>query len=259
MKGTDMRISDVTGFLDECFPRENAMDYDNNGILAGYPDRAVTAVVLSLDLTGKAIECARQSGADLIITHHPIIFGGINTLNTETYKGRILTDVIRNGITCYACHTNLDMTDEYGNLAIAKALGAEDAKHLEGTGCGVVFETKEESLHEFASKVRKALMASGIITINDPSNKVKKVFAQGGAFDEDSIPAILANGVDTVVSGEIKHHVCVELEECGVNSVIAGHSATEQIYLEKLRETLSEKFPSIKFIVNYNNEKASVI
>ena len=65
--------------------------------------------------------------------------------------------------------------------------------------------------------------------------------------------------MDTVVSGEIKHHVCVELEECGVNSVIAGHSATEQIYLEKLRETLSEKFPSIKFIVNYNNEKASVI
>ena len=151
------------------------------------------------------------------------------------------------------------MTDEYGNLAIAKALGADDAKHLEGTGCGVVFETKEESLHEFVLKVRKALKASGIITINDPSNKVKKVFAQGGAFDEDSIPAILANGVDTVVSGEIKHHVCVELEECGVNSVIAGHSATEQIYLEKLRETLSEKFPSIKFIVNYNNEKASVI
>ena len=254
-----MKISDVTGFLDECFPKENAMDYDNNGIMAGYPDRAVTAVVLSLDLTGKAIDCARQSGADLIITHHPIIFGGIKTLNTETYKGRILTDVIRSGITCYACHTNLDMTDEYGNLALAKALGAENAEHLEGTSCGVVFETKEESLHEFALKAKKALKASGIITINDPEKKVKKVFAQGGAFDVDSIPTILANGVDTVISGEIKHHVCVELEEYGVNTVLAGHSATEQIYLEKLRETLSERFPSLKFIVNYNNEKASVI
>ncbi len=254
-----MKISDVTGFLEECFPKENAMDYDNVGFMAGYPDRAVTACVISLDLTGKAVECARQSGADLIITHHPIIFGGINTLNTETYKGRILTDLIRSGITCFACHTNLDMTDEYGNLAIAAALGAESPLHLEGTECGTVFEIRETTLHEFAGKARKALGSSGIITINDPANKVKKVFVQGGAFDEDSVPAIVKSGVDTVLSGEIKHHVCVELEEYGVSTIIAGHSATEQIYLEKLKGMLSEKFPSLKFIVNYNNEKASVI
>ena len=259
MKGKDMKISDVTGFLDECFPRENAAEYDNVGFMSGYPDRAVTACVLSLDLTGKAVDCARQSGADLIITHHPIIFGGIDTLNTETYKGRILTDVIRSGITCFACHTNLDMTDEYGNLAIASALGAKSSVHLEGTECGTVFELEETTLKEFASLAQKALGASGIITINDPENKVKKVFVQGGAFDEDSVPVIIKSGVDTVLSGEIKHHICVELEECGINTVIAGHSATEQIYLQKLKEMLSERFPSLKFIVNYNNEKASVI
>ena len=55
-----MKISEVTGYLDECFPKENAMDYDNVGILAGDPQKAVTACVLSLDLTGKAVECARQ-------------------------------------------------------------------------------------------------------------------------------------------------------------------------------------------------------
>lgn len=235
------------------------MDYDNVGILAGNPDRAVTACVLSLDLTGKAVECARKSGADLIITHHPVIFGGIKTLSTETYKGRLLTNLITSGISCYACHTNLDMTDEFGNLAIASALGAESPSHLEGTGCGLIYEIKQETLIEFAEKTKKALGASGIITINNPENKVSKVFVQGGAFDEDSIPAILKNGVDTVLSGEIKHHVCVELEECGVNTVIAGHSATEQIYLPKLREKLSQHFPSLNFIVNYNNEKASVI
>ena len=254
-----MKISEVTGYLDECFPKENAMDYDNVGILAGDPQKAVTACVLSLDLTGKAVECARQSGADLIITHHPIIFGGINTLSTETYKGRILVNLIRSGISCYACHTNLDMTDEFGNLAIAEALGAESPAHLDGTSCGTVFEMKEESLHEFTHKVKQALGASGIITINDPENKIKKVFVQGGAFDEDSIPAILESGVDTVLSGEIKHHICVELEECGINTVIAGHSATEQIYLNKLKNKLSERFPSLNFIINYNNEKSSVI
>ncbi len=254
-----MKISDVTGYLDQCFPRENALDYDNVGILAGDPDRAVTACVLSLDLTGKAVECARQSGADLIVTHHPIIFGGIQTLSTETYKGRLLTNLIRSGISCYACHTNLDMTDEFGNLAIASALGAEDPVHVDGTSCGVIFELKTETLREFAARTKKELGTSGIITINDPENKVSKVFVQGGAFDEDSIPAIVKSGADTVLSGEIKHHICVELEECGINTVIAGHSATEQIYLPKLRERLSQQFPSLNFIVNYNNEKASVI
>jgi len=254
-----MKISDVTNYLAECFPKENATDYDNIGFMAGEPDRAVTACVLSLDLTGKAIDLARQSGADLIITHHPIIFGGIKTLSTETYKGRLLTNLIRNGITCYACHTNLDLTDEFGNLALASALGAETPSHLEGTSCGIVFEQEEEKLLDFVTKTQKALGASGIISINDPENKVKKVFVQGGSFDEDSIPAIISGGVDTVLSGEIKHHICVELEECGINSVIAGHSATEQVYLPKLKEKLSAKFPSLNFIVNYNNEKASVI
>ena len=89
-----MKISDVTGYLDECFPRENAMDYDNVGVLAGDPDKAVTACVISLDLTRKAVEFARQSGADLIVTHHPVIFGGIKTLNVETYKGCILTNLM---------------------------------------------------------------------------------------------------------------------------------------------------------------------
>ena len=254
-----MKISDVTGFLDQCFPRENALDYDNVGIMAGEPERAVTACVLSLDLTGKAVECARQNGADLIITHHPIIFGGIMTLSTETYKGRLLTNLIRSGISCYACHTNLDMTDEFGNLAIASALGAEEPSHLDGTECGIIYEQKEETLKEFASRVQIDLGASGIITINKPDSKVSKIFVQGGAFDEDSIPAILKSGGDTVLSGEIKHHICVELEECGINTVIAGHSATEQIYLPKLKERLSSQFPSLNFIVNYNNEKASVI
>ena len=254
-----MKISDVTGFLDQCFPRENALDYDNVGIMAGEPDRAVTACVLSLDLTSKAVDCARQNGADLIITHHPIIFGGIKTLSTETYKGRLLTNLIRSGISCYACHTNLDMTDEFGNLAIASALGAEEPLHLDGTECGIIYEQKEETLKEFSSRVQKDLGASGIITINKPDSKVSKIFVQGGAFDEDSIPAILKSGADTVLSGEIKHHICVELEECGINTVIAGHSATEQIYLPKLKERLSQQFPSLNFIVNYNNEKASVI
>ena len=254
-----MKISEVTGFLDQCFPRENALDYDNVGILAGDPDRVVTACVLSLDLTTKAIDFARQSGADLIITHHPVIFGGIKTLSAETSKGRLLSNLIRSGISCYACHTNLDMTDEFGNLAIASALGAEEPSHLEGTECGIIYEIKQETLKVFCERTKKALGASGIITINNPENKVSKIFLQGGAFDEDSIPAVIKSGADTVLSGEIKHHICVGLEQMGINTIIAGHSATEQAYLPKIKQMLSEKYPGISITVNYNNEVSSIL
>ena len=108
-------------------------------------------------------------------------------------------------------------------------------------------------------KVAKDLKCSGIITINDPQNKVHKVFIQGGAFDEDSVDAVLKEGIDTVVSGEIKHHICVGLEQLGVNTIIAGHSATEQAYLPKMKQLLSEKYPGITITVNYNNEVSSIL
>ena len=85
------------------------------------------------------------------------------------------------------------------------------------------------------------------------------MFVQGGAFDEDSIDAVVKAGVDTVISGEIKHHICVALDEMGINTVIAGHSAPEQAYLPKIAKVLSDKYQGIDITVNYNNEVSSIL
>ena len=115
------------------------------------------------------------------------------------------------------------------------------------------------TLKEYCRKVADDLGTSGIITINDPDNKVSKIFIQGGSFDEDSVEAVIKSGADTVLSGEIKHHICVGLEQMGINTVIAGHSATEQAYLPKLKNLLAEKYPGIAITVNYNNEVSSIL
>ena len=253
-----MKIKEITDYLESKFPAEAALDYDNPGLIAGDSDRTVTGCIISLDCTSKAIEEARKNGFNLIITHHPLIFGGIDTVTNDTSTGKLLLQLIKSDISCFASHTNLDLTEEFGNLAIAEAIGASDAVPVEGALCGVAFECNE-NVRSLSKRIASGLGASGIITINDPNNKVSKVFVQGGAFDEDSIPAIVAAGCDTVISGEIKHHVTVMLEELGINSIIAGHSATEQVYLPKLAKLLSDQFPQIKFIVNNNNESASVI
>ncbi len=253
-----MKIRDITNFLDGQFPRESALDYDNPGLIAGDYERTATGCIISLDCTSKAIEAARKNGLNLIITHHPLIFGGIENVSADNTTGRLIQQLIRSDISCFACHTNLDLTGEFGNLAIAEAIGVSDAVHLDGTVCGVVFEC-DENVRSLAKRLSEGLRTSGVITINDPNNKVTKVFIQGGAFDEESIPAIAASGCDTVVSGEIKHHLTVMLEEMGINTIIAGHSATEQVYLPKIAKMLTEQFPQMKFIVNNNNESASVI
>lgn len=255
-----MNVNDIELFLNEVFPKENALDYDNVGLIAGDRDKIVSAVLVSLDLTDKAIEAAREAGANLIITHHPIIFGGIKTLTVDDCVGKTLVKLVKSGISVIACHTNLDLTDEFGNLAIADKLGAEAPEKADGAVCGVVYELSEAMpLKVYCRLVTVDLGTSGVITINNPENTVKKVFIQGGAFDEDSIDAVIRSGADTVLSGEIKHHICVGLEQMGINTVIAGHSATEQAYLPKIKQLLAEKYPGVSITVNYNNEVSSIL
>ena len=255
-----MNVNDIELFLNEVFPHENALDYDNVGLIAGDREKVVTAILVSLDLTDKAIESAREAGANLIITHHPIIFGGIKSLTMDDAVGKTLIKLVKSGISVIACHTNLDLTDEFGNLAIADILGADEPERVNGATCGVLYELPEDTtLKEYCRKVADELGTSGIITINDPDSRVRKVFIQGGAFDEDSVEAVVKCGADTVLSGEIKHHICVGFEQMGINTVIAGHSATEQAYLPKLKNLLSEKYPGISITVNYNNEVSSIL
>ena len=257
-----MRVSDVGSFLNGVFPPENALDYDNVGLIAGDGYVEVTGIVVSLDLTSKAIRKAKERGANLIVTHHPIIFGGINSLTTDDYVGRTLIELIKSGMSVISCHTNLDLTEEFGDLAIAEKLGINNAKPLDGAVCGVVFDLNYNNritLKDYCKEVALGLGTSGIITINNPDNYVSKVFVQGGSFDEDSIDAVVKAKVDTVISGEIKHHICVALDEMGINTIIAGHSATEQAYLPKIAHLLSDKYPETGITVNYNNEVSSIL
>ena len=254
-----MNIDAVCKYLEEIFPLSNAMEYDNPGLLTWDRNTEVKGILLTLDCTSDAIDLALKSGCNMIIAHHPLIFGGIDSVSCDTSTGRLLTRLIKNDIALYGCHTQLDCTDEFGNLEIAACLGASDAKPLEGATIGVVFTLPSPvSLGEYASKVRKDLNASGVITIAPHDSKVTKVFVQGGAFDEENMKCIIDSGVDLVISGEIKHHHMLELFENGVMSVAAGHNATERVYLPKLKNVLEKEFGGMPIFVDFGKETALV-
>ncbi|MBR1796668.1 MAG: Nif3-like dinuclear metal center hexameric protein [Clostridiales bacterium] len=251
------RIKDITDYLDELFPKETAEDYDNPGLMTGKRDQKVTGVVLSLDATSGAIMKCKQTGSNLLLTHHPLIFGGIDTVCEEDTNGLLLSAMIRNDITCYAAHTNLDKNSEYSNFVLARKLGAvpESVRELEGTSCGAYFELPSAvALGEYMKTIRDALDCSGVISINNAGNTFRKVFVQGGAFDEDSIPSVRDSGAELVVSGEIKHHVTLLLAHMGILSVIAGHNATERVFVENLMTVLQEKFKDVPFYYDEGHE-----
>ena len=244
------KIKEITDYLDELFPRETAESWDNPGLMTGKRDQKVTSVVLSLDATARAIKKCVDTESNLLLVHHPLIFGGIDTVSMEDTIGSLLSVMIKHDITCFAAHTNIDVASKYSNEVLALKLGAvpKSVHEVEGASCGVYYELPDEvRLGDYMQIIRKSLNSTGTICINNPENTLKRVFVQGGSFDEDSIPAVVDSGAELVISGEIKHHVMLLLAHKGVLSVIAGHNATERVFMENLKDVLAKKFPKVTF------------
>ena len=248
------KVSDLSNFLEKLFPLENAMEYDNPGLLAGSSCSELKGILLTLDCTSDAVKAAVKNGANIIIAHHPLIFGGIDNVCCDNTTGAILTSLIKNDIALYACHTQLDCTDEFGNIEIAKRLGGDDAYKLREATIGVCFDAEKTTVKEFSKTIIKGLDCSGTITISSPDTEVSKVFCQGGSFDEDNIDAIKNSGADLVVTGEMKHHHMVLLKELGISVLLCGHNASERVYLPRLKTVLEEQFPDLPIFVDFGNE-----
>ena len=243
------KVRDITNFLEGLFPLETAEGFDNPGLMVGSLDADVTSVAVCLDATKDVVRNCMELNMDLVLAHHPLIFGGISSISFDEPKGQIIRDLIRGGITCYAAHTNLDKNSEYSNNVLASAIGLTNIHEIDGIAYGVCGELESEvTLKDFCERVEEGLRSSGTIVYSLPETKVKKVFCQGGAFDEDSIPAIVSAGVDTVVSGEIKHHVMLDLIDRGITPITAGHNATERVFMSNLCGVLDEAFPEVEFV-----------
>lgn len=251
------RIKDITDYIDTICPPETAEGWDNPGLQTGKRDKKVTSVVISLDVTASAIKKCIDTGSNLLITHHPLIFGGIKNVNEEDTNGRLLSLLIKNDITYYAVHTNLDVAHEYSNFVLARKLGAvpETIRSIDGVDYGAYYELPEAvTLRDYMQTIKEALNSTGTISVNNTDNTLRKVFVQGGAFEESHIPFVKESGAELVVSGEIKHHVTVLLAHEGILSVIAGHNATERVFVENLKTVLEGQFPEVAFYYDEGNE-----
>ena len=250
-KMPEYTVQDVINVMEKIAPLELAMEWDHVGLMVGDRRAMVKGVLLALDAVSSAIDRAVDIGANMIIAHHPIFFAPVHDIDYQSPRGGNIRKLITNDIHLYAAHTNLDRAATGVNQALATALELVMQCNLEGADVGLCGSVGKDSmtLFGFADMVKEKLGASGLILNTDTDREVSRVFVQGGAFEEESIPVLKSYHVDVVVTGEMKHHNMLDLEDSGIAAIVAGHEVTERIVMPSLREQLLHKLPNLPITV----------
>jgi len=235
------KVSEIAAYLEGKIPSSLKMDYDNVGLLCGFPDREVTRVLVVLDITLEAIQEAEATGAELIVSHHPVIFTPMRRVCDDTPDGRRVIRLLQSGLSAVCLHTNLDRVEGGVNSALAAAVGA-DMEELLDMG-GIARLPEPMSMEAFLSQTRDALNVPDM-RFYSAERAVERIAVCGGAGG-DMIYQAAALGCDTVLTGEIKHHQWIDGAELGLNLIEGGHFATENVVTVALAELLRGRFPDV--------------
>ena len=250
-------VKTVFAFLQEKAPFELQLGFDNAGFLVGRADAEVSRILVSLDITEPVIQEAAELGAQLIVAHHPVIWGGAKTVTDQTPTGRKLLAMAERHIAAICAHTNLDAVADGVNDALARRLGLADIAQLKQDGVdgqgrpygiGRVGTVEEQPLDTFAPFAKERLGSNGVRLV-DGGRPVRKV-AVGGGSCSDMMGDALALGCDTFVTADVKYDGFLDARALGINLIDAGHFPTEDVVCPVLREWLAQRFPGVEVSIS---------
>ena len=244
-------VKDVLSYLETIAPPALKMEWDNIGLLCGKSDSPVSKILVALDPFEGVCREAADVGADLIVTHHPLIFGGLQSVNDTTSVGRTILFLASHNISAINAHTNLDCASGGVNDVLAKALGLSDIAPIE-PGLLRQGTVEKQPLAHFLSAVREALHCPGL-RYADGGKPVCKV-AVGGGSCAGELSSVVAAGCDTFVTADVKYNQFWDAKELGINLIDAGHFHTENPVCQVLKDKLQEKFPEIQVAVSKNHK-----
>ena len=235
-------VGDILKYIETLAPRELKMDWDNVGLSCGSRNAPVTRILLALDPFEHVCQEAAQWGADLLVTHHPLIFRPLPMVTDDAAITRGLMELVRHNISHICAHTNLDCAPGGVNDALAATLGLENTESLGAYGgmmrCG---EVPQQDLTSFLAFVKEKLHCDGL-RYCDGGKPVRKVAVGGGACSDGLYDAILA-GCDTFVTSDVKYNNFWDAKEQGLSIIDAGHFATENPVVSVLAEKIAAAFP----------------
>lgn len=231
------KVNDFYGYLNSIAPFETQEDWDNSGMLVGDMDAEVKKVAVVLDITHEEIKKAKAIGADLIISHHPVIFNPIKSVT----RGSVPYELVASSINALCCHTPLDIADGGTNDSLAKLLGIEVTRTEDPIlRLGTVEPTTAENL---AGKIAKTLNTK--VRYADAGRRIEKIAICTGA----GCSLIEAAGeIDAFITGDASHHNFLDCIQAGITLIAAGHYETEIVVVPVLVKKLQAQFPDIEII-----------
>ena len=234
---------EIYAALDEWAPFDTQEGFDNSGLLIGSMEQPVERCLLALDLTPEVCAEAVRCGAQMAVTHHPVIFTPLKSLRPDSAVYR----AVQAGLAVLCAHTNLDKAPGGVSDTLADLLGLSRADDLEGGDDFVKLGDLPRPVTggELAALVKERLGLSHL-RIHDAGRPIRTIAlcsGSGGSYLELAAEA----GADAFVTGDVKHDRAVEAAALGITLIDAGHYETEAIILEPMREYLQERFPRVEF------------
>ncbi len=249
-----MKVRDVIKVIEDFAPLGLQEKWDNSGLCIGSPEAEVSSVLLGLDCTEALVDEAIACGADMIITHHPLIFSGLKKISPEDQVGAAVIKAISNGISVYAAHTSADKVIAGVSGAMAARLGLVEVEILdedgEGTGLGVVGNLPEPvSAEEAVALVKDRFSLKAMRTSRPVEGKISRIAMCGGSGGS-LIAAAMASGAQLYISGDISYHNFFTKE--GFMIMDIGHYESEIEIVDILFSLLRKNFPTFAVRITQN-------
>ena len=246
-------VKEICDYMNEVAPFSTKFDFDNIGLLVGFPERRVQRVLTALDITDEVIEEAIGFGAELIVSHHPLIFHPLKAVTDECGEGKKIIRMVKQDLSAICLHTNLDTANGGVNDMLMAALGARVTGLLaphgsfpDGTPCSVtrLGELPEPMpLQRFLERTKRALRCNGLRYVSG-NRSVHRLACCGGSGGSD-LEAVIAAGCDTFVTADLDYHEFLRAKEMGLNLIDADHFCTENVVVPRLKELLDARFPEL--------------
>lgn len=249
-----MKCEKIIGKLEELSPVSFASSWDNVGLLVGDKEKEIHKILVAVDVTEDVIEQAVQMEADMILSHHPMIFGAMKKITADDFVGRRVMKLIQHDICYYASHTNFDvmgMADAAADeLSLQKRevleITYEDEIAKEGFGRYGMLPRKM-TLSECAQFVKQRFGIECVKVFGNHDEVVEMAAISPGSGKSVMKPALRA-GVDVLITGDIDHHEGLDALEQGMSVIDAGHFGLEKIFIPFMEEYLRREVSGVEVV-----------
>jgi dinuclear metal center YbgI/SA1388 family protein len=244
-------VEDIIVFLERIAPAATAEEWDNPGLQVGSSSLEVRKILISLDPALAVVREASKRDAQLVMTHHPLIFPSLSCVNRKIYPGDVIFEACKSDIAIVAAHTNLDMAQGGINDMLASLFHLKDIEVLQKhplhphSGPGRIGNLPApEKLFSFAHRIKPLLGAQVLGVSGSKEARVRRVAVVGGSGGS-LVPPASAMGADVLVTGDVSHHDALRAKTLGLALIDAGHFQTEKtalaLFADRFKEFLRQE------------------